>query len=450
MSKDIFDFSKEYEWTGEFYFENYSHRFFGKVTYSSEKGLHLHYTAPSTRDEIEKTRTGKILYAVLDNGRVCTLFGDFNFIYSGFRGGDLNTHHGVFWVEFCIFGGHLIEDAQFDDVCFEFDNTQEFFFPAGFVDYIKFNKEALYKVVVPDGIISVENSAKFKYLPNDLRGALFCDNEHALDDLQSAWDKIREEYENVMLTFKTELRYYFRLKKNKYVPIKELLREVFRISDLLALFFNRPVYAKEIKFIAHDSQNDVKELPVLASMAINKSTLKLAQNKVHHLHLPLTTRTVDLETALTKWYQIDDSHSSIVSIIQHEKGYRTEHETNSELVLFATQLESINLSLNGESIEKYTGPINKYGGEALITVLRNALQVEGLDCYGKKLAGLRNEIAHVGRPKTLLKKIGHYQRMVINCCLKLIIQSYLLNLLGVEDCHIKEYQRQNLPTSRGD
>ncbi|AEB50488.1 hypothetical protein [Aeromonas veronii] len=449
MTKNAFDFSKEYEWTGEFYFKNFSHRFFGKVTYSSEKGLHLHYTAPSTEDEIEKTRTGKVLYAALDNGRLCTLFGDFNFGYAGLRCSDINTHYGVFSVAFCIFGGHLSEDAKFDEVCFEFDNTQEFFFPAGYVDHIKFNKEALYKVVVPDGVISVENAAKFKYLPNDLRGALFCENEQALNDLQAAWDKIREEYKNVLLTFKTELSYYFRLKKNNNVPIKELLREVFRVSDLLSLFFDRPVYAKEIKFIERANPNDVKTLPVLASMAINKSTLKLAQSKVHHLHLPLTTRTVDLEKALMKWYQIDDSHSSIVSIIQHETGYRTEHETNSELVLFATQLESINISLSGKSIEKYTKPINKYGSDLLIDRLRNALQVQKHDCYGKKLADLRNEIAHVGRPKTLLKAIGHYQRMVISRCLKLIIQSYLLSMLGIEDVHIKEYQKHNLPTNEG-
>lgn len=160
--------------------------------------------------------------------------------------------------------------------------------------------------------------------------------------------------------------------------------------------------------------------------------------------LPLTIKNIDIEKAIKEWHDIADGYTSVVSSIQHETGYRTQHGIHSDLVLFSTQLEHINLMFKGKTVEKYTGPINKLGSPELIGLLCQKLGVTNND-YGKQLADLRNEIAHVGRPKKLLTKIGSHDQLVIAICLRLIIQSYLLHAIGVGKDSIFDYQKKNLP-----
>lgn len=445
MAKEIFDLSKVHEWVGEFFFEEYDHRFFGKVMYSPEKGIKVSYTVPSTPNEVEKKRSGKMLYAVLDNGHLCTLFGNFDLAYSGFKGCEIISKNGTWAAQFFVIGRHLSASDYFDELCFDFENTQDFFFPTGFVDYIQYKKGALFEVSIPKGSVSIENSASFRTLPSGLRSILFCHNGAVIEKLQNELDKIREEYDNEFISFKNSLKFFFRLKKNEAETPDALLENIFNLSSLMALLLNSPIYPKEVDLIYREGAKNPVKLPVFVSIGLNERTLELANKEKHHMMLPLTTRNIDIERAIRKWFEIADNYSSVISSIQHETGYRTEHGIHSDLVLFSTQLEHINLNLKGKSVEKYTKPINDFGSKGLIGLIKEKLCVKGEECYGKKLSDLRNEIAHVGRPKKLLKKIGNHDQLVIAICMKLIVQSYILYMVGIEKNNIFEYQNKNLP-----
>lgn len=430
------------------FFQEYDHRFFGKVLYSPEKGVKVIFTAPSTDNEIDKKRSGKILYAVLGNGRLCTLFGNFDMAYSGFRGCEINSKNGVWPVQFLVIGKHLSETDSFNEICFDFENTQEFFFPSGFIDYVQYKQGSLFEASIPNGSVSIENSASFKSLPSNLKSILFCRNEVVIEKLQKEWDKIREEHDNELLDFKNSLKFFFRLKKDEPESLDTLIQNIFTLSSLMALLLNSPVYPKEVDLIDRSDENNAKSLPVIISVGLSERSLALANFEKHHLMLPLSTRSIDIEKAIKEWHQVADNYSSVISSIQHETGYRTEHDTHSDLVLFATQLEYINLMQKGKPVEKYTKPIDEFGSRDLIQLINTKLAIQDGECYGRKLADLRNEIAHVGRPKKLLKQINTYDQMVIGICLKFIVQSYLLHKIGISKENIFEYQKQNLPIEK--
>lgn len=65
MAKETFYLSDKKDWIGEFFFDNYEHRFFGKLMFSPTRGIRVEFTSPTTDDEGIKTRRSDILYGVL-------------------------------------------------------------------------------------------------------------------------------------------------------------------------------------------------------------------------------------------------------------------------------------------------------------------------------------------------------------------------------------------------
>lgn len=64
---------------------------------------------------------------------------------------------------------------------------------------------------------------------------------------------------------------------------------------------------------------------------------------------------------------------------------------------------------------------------------------------GKNLSDLRNELAHVGRPKKLIKILNISDYVDVAEMLKLVVVSHLLEQIGVARDVIYEYQKRLLP-----
>tara|TARA_R110002033_G_scaffold163161_1_gene200096 strand:+ start:121 stop:432 length:312 start_codon:yes stop_codon:yes gene_type:complete len=101
-----------------------------------------------------------------------------------------------------------------------------------------------------------------------------------------------------------------------------------------------------------------------------------------------------------------------------------------------------------QTSDKYEGPINKYGSVELKAAIKNIFLSHNSDSLGKNISDLRNELAHVGRPKKLIKILDINDYVNVSRILKLVVVSHLLEQLGVTQDVIHEYQNKLIPDVR--
>ncbi|HFD80295.1 MAG TPA: hypothetical protein ENK05_07905, partial [Gammaproteobacteria bacterium] len=155
----------EKRWTGEFFLpDSYEKRFCGEVNYSPEEGVILSYTI--TGNDVPPET--EVLHGVLSSGDKCTLIGRFSAHHAGtsLRNG-LVTHPGKAGFLCLVIGDLLPHDERFADIDFSLTNLQEFFYPSGFKDLVKYSEKPIYSVDTPFGRMEVGNTATFGSLHSD-------------------------------------------------------------------------------------------------------------------------------------------------------------------------------------------------------------------------------------------------------------------------------------------
>lgn len=115
------------------------------------------------------------------------------------------------------------------------------------------------------------------------------------------------------------------------------------------------------------------------------------------------------------------------------------------VVLYATQIEGIHVEEHGPKGRKYAYPIEKYASSILVELLKKRLCVTTLDAVTEGISDIRNEIAHVGKPAKLLKKLSNSDLSDIALCLELIVVGYVLRKLGVAAPVVMQYQEGFAP-----
>jgi hypothetical protein len=129
-----------------------------------------------------------------------------------------------------------------------------------------------------------------------------------------------------------------------------------------------------------------------------------------------------------------------VSSLQTETGFRSEHSVHGELVMYATQLESISHTNKIDNLNKYEFPVNEFGTDKIKGTLMRIFECAGEKDFGKGIGCLRNEIAHVGKPKKLLPKLSMRDMVNISHLLRLTVIGYALNAIGIHKGVVTEYQ----------
>ena len=142
---------------------------------------------------------------------------------------------------------------------------------------------------------------------------------------------------------------------------------------------------------------------------------------------------------------IGEKFSTITSSIQFETGFRDIHELHGEIVLYATQVESISHKLKEKKL-KYQVPIEKYASWHIRDELIRIFKAYEKDSLGKAIGDLRNEIAHVGKPRHYLDILTAKDMMRISTCLQMTIIGYILSELGVSEEDIFAYQKVHFRT----
>lgn len=432
----------EKRWTGEFFLpDSYERRFPGEIHYSPEEGVILSYTITG----YDVPAAAEVVHGVLSTGDKCSLVGRFSPVNAGItiRSG-LTTRHGKTGFLFLAIGEFLTHNEQFADIDFSLTNLQEFFYPSGFKDFVKFSVEPIYSVATPFGEMEVGNTATFGSLHSDIASHIYSRDPAALDELSQAFKDIEAKYPQSFFMLKKEIAYRIFLKFVPTLTIRDAYEHIASFSKLFALLIYSPVYPESIHLRKLGADNRSITIQIYPSMVLDPRTIKLCTRDHSHWHMPITQSTVPLDSIVTNWLQGHQNHSPIVSSIQHETGFRDEHTAHGEIVLYTTQFESISYAA-GNKNQKYEYPLVQYSCQKLRDGLTKTLGKSTLEDTAKALGELRNEIAHVGRPKQWLVTLSLHELVRISQYLQLIIIGYILTNIGVPPTAVATYQERYSP-----
>jgi hypothetical protein len=427
-------------WTGEFFLpDKFDARFTGTLSYSPEEGVVLSYR----KSDDTLLPDSSVLHGILDTGEKCSLFGDFSLSFPAWSNiNGLTTESGTAGFKLLAVGEFQNEPCMVNSVRFTLSGLQEFF---GFrKNSAKLQKAPLQSSRLPFGLLEVWGAGQFDVLSEDISLDIYSENNDAMLCLTEAFAEIKKKFPNTHFMLKKNSKYVMRLTFDDPISIFEAYKHIATISDLFALLRDSPTHSETISSSFKDPANGDVNLTLYPSMGLNNATIELEKRYRPHLQLPISSSNVDITSVLREWVSSPVRESILLPAIQHEIGFRTTHSAHGELVLYTSQLESISYS-DGNTERKYAYPLECFGTTRLIGVLERLLSVAGIESIGAAIGDLRNEIAHVGRPKKYLQRLDLGSLMSVARCMQLTIAAKNLTDLGVSADLVKKYVDSLLP-----
>ena len=420
---------------------SYEKRFCGEVHYSPDEGVILAYTI--TGHEVPGGT--EVLHGVLSSGDKCTLIGQFapQGTNITFRSG-FTTLPGKAGFLYLAIGDFLGHEERFVDLDFSLTNLQEFFYSSGFKDFVKYSEKPIYSVDTPFGRMEVGNTATFGILHSDIASHIYSQDQSALDELSLAFSEIKIKYPKSFFMLKKDIAYRIFLKFAPEITIRDAYEHITSISNLFALLIYNPVYPESIRLGKPGPDEHPITIELYPSMVLDPRTIKLSNRDHSHWRMPITQSTVPLDAIITNWLRAPQNHSPIVSSIQHETGFRNAHAAHGEIILYATQFESISYGDRHKS-KKYEYPLARYGNQKLRNELMKTFGKSSVEDAAVAIGELRDEIAHVGRPKRWLESLSLGQLVRISQYLQLTIIGYILTKIGVPENAVSTYQDRYSP-----
>lgn len=429
------------EWTGTFFPpDRQDLAFAGRLRYSPTDGLRLEFARPmNMADHKLKWR---YLLGHTSTGEPLTLVGEFSAERNG-----LNVKYGMsYWTSagypfhYVIFGHHFDDKTTFDT--FEFDITcaQEFFAPDGMKRHIPHSTTDIVTARCVAGEVKVIHSSKFGFVYNDLRAYFHSDDTDAMNELQQAYAEIRARHPKFLPFLKRSLDYLFRFVPKNELTIPDAHNIIVSITDLFAMLFFGPAKLTQLFATARDKDGKPFPMTVFPWMINDKATIERSLSKKDYQSLPLNNGDVDFGPLISKWLDKGDRYLTISSLLQSKVNVVSDHEIHGNIVLAAAQLEGMAMqaSINTKK-GKYEYGLKNHASDKLRRHLSNLLGcVE--DDIGASVSDLRNEIAHVGRPKTLLSKISRRNQYAISVALQAVVIGYVLEQIGVSQQARDKYQ----------
>lgn len=432
------------QWNGEFFTnDDFSRRFFGRINYAPDEGVVLDYWISSNELPLDSV----VVHGVLETGEKCTLLGEFSTEGSGisFKDG-LAMRIGKIGFACVLLGDFITEGELFYDVNFSLTNLQEFFFSKGFKELVKYSEKPLITIKSVFGEIQVTNNARFGSLYDDITKQVYSWDQQALMELQSAFAEVKAKNPKASFMLKKDIEYRLSLKIDGGADLNKVYEYISNLADLFAVLIHGPVHPESIQIVKKVGKDDesVKFIKFYPSTSLSSKTITLSSQDASHFHLPITNNKVDLASLIAEWMSSPDRFSTIVSSIQNETGYREVHSLHGELVLFSTQFETISYD-DGQKVKKYEYPLIRYGTELILDGVKTIFARFGELDVGAGISNLRNEIAHVGRPKRLIKLMPMEDLILLSQYLELTIVGYMLSKIGVDSELIKLYQDRYCP-----
>ena len=387
-----------------------------------------------------------MLHGLLETGDACTLFGKFNTALSGFSVKQgFATKNGESYFSFAVLGDLLSDDKIIQKVEFSLSGMEEFFIPNGFKDEAKYKIDPLFSWETSYGCFEVGLKASFKSIGGDITARIYSRNETANEELRTAYSDVIKNNPEAYFMHREKITYRAFLRTTKPASCTELYEHISTLAGLFSVLINAPVHPEDIIASTREAQEPAPtKLVLLPSIMLDSRTIELTKQKRSHFNMPLTNSTIDLTQIAKKWLEIPKRNSVMISSIQHETGVRTEHSAHGDIVLYTTQLEAISHT-DGKKNEKYSYPIRRYGETTLQLALGTIAKKYGHSEIGEFVSSIRNEIAHVGRPKKILVQITLRDLVDISRILQLAVLGSMLHDLGVSTEGISKYMRVFCP-----
>ncbi|WP_407466155.1 hypothetical protein [Xanthomonas campestris] len=440
MAKAEVNLLEEVEWAVTLYPHDRPEAAFGaKLEYSPTAGLKLRYAI-----EMDKCIEGTIdfLYGHTNLGEPLTLVGKFEPSKAGFKmKHGYNFRVGETGFQYAIFGLHCSNDSTFDKFHFDISGAEDFFGNANFRKHSNLSEKPFYSSLLDLGTIEVNWRSQLEFSGNIVT-ALHDKNSEAMKQLQDALDEIKKEHPDFMPLYKKNVDYTFTLTPKEDLKIIDAYRACNVIGDLFAIISFSPTRILRMFAIARDESNHPYEMTIFPSQITHHDTL----NRIKKIQgTPASTINIDdldLAKTFAAWTRERANFSTTISRIQSQGFVIASHDVLAGIVLSATQLESIGHQ-EGQKNNKYQHPIECYACPALKGALATQLKCTK-GSIGQKISDLRNEIAHVGRPKTLLQKLSIREQHEINMMLDLVVLGYLMIKIEVSRVAMEKYQNSLL------
>lgn len=443
MANYIYDFTKEHSFHGEFWSDpdNNIGRFPAKIEYTPYNGLVLEYCISDS----ESPKKCQRLYGIINNGEPCTLLGRFDFTQGSMHLGKIRVLTGKHHFKAIIFGGMYTEQDNVEHCDLAIHGMQEFIHPQGFISNIKHSTKPILSTQGSGWKLDVINSVSFSGIGDDLVNIIDCQDDAALDKFTNDFSDTKNKYPDAFFLIRKSLKFYLRYKNTDDASIIKHIDDLWKLTGLFSILLNKPVIPDElyIKF-----KNQKQRNHCLFSNSIEQRTIDLALSDLNHHLMPLTWKQIDMATVICNWIKISDEYNSLSATYQYETGYRTLPQAHADIILYATQLESINLELSAKKNDKYIGPINKYASPALKKKIESIFSQFNSKDIGENITTVRGELAHVGRPKKLMKLMTIHDYIKIGLYLKLTITAHLLSKLGLTKEQIERYQDKIAPSNK--
>lgn len=310
---------------------------------------------------------------------------------------------------------------------------------------VKYSDKPLFSLKTSYGEIEVGTDATFNLINKDISTQIYSKNENALKELNESFESIKVKYPDSYFMLKKDISYRIRLKIDSGASIQSANDHISDIADLFAILIYIPVYPESIRIVKKLDENQRIVIHVYPSMMLNKRTLELCTYERTHFDMPIKNSNINLASIMDTWLNTPINYSTIISSIQQETGFRYEHLLHGELVIYATQTESISYDAGVDKEAKYQYPLDTYGCDKIKDGIKKIFDKVGETDIGKGIAELRNEIAHIGKPKKLLSSLSMRDIIDISQYLQLTIIGYILDNLGVPKNIITDYQNKIIP-----
>lgn len=429
-------------WFGQFKFPNNSTDWFpGTLQYEPDKGLRLEYMLPFN----PHTPSTNILFGVLQNGKLCTLYGNFSPVEGGMYFGAVTLHTGTRGFPFCIFGGHFHEKDLFIGIDTKFSNFQDFCFPAITRNRIPFSKAPLVDATCGDIRVQVINEGQFHIAPDGIASELHSDNENLITDLRETIKQTIAKHPNSFLYRRSSIEWWLRLHNETGMGPHSWLEQLYSFELLFSLLLFKPVRPIELRLRARNEKGQIQSFAIVGGVGgINSQTIAQIQDDNLHQQMPIKLQTIDLGSVVKRWFEAQQGYTLFASKLHDDFGDRVEHTTQTEYILLLAQLEGIAQKAGLDHKKRYEEAIQTFGSADLINQLLTLLGAKTLTDAASTLSDLRAEIAHLGRPRKLLSTIDHGKFIALNRSLDVIIASYIYQHLGITQQVIEEFRSQEV------
>lgn len=430
----------EQEWTGTFFPPGHQELSFGgKLIYSPTSGLSLEYARPYG---VDLQQTWDYLLGHTSTGVALTLIGKF----SG-KGNGINIKHGMhYWTSsghpflYVIFGHHFDDKTTFGEFSFDISGAEEFFVPAGHKSHVKFSHAPVFTAKVDAGEISAYLAGTFQPIGTNISEDLYDRNEAALDELQKAYAEIKEKHSDFYPMLRKTLDYWFNFRTEQEIGIIDAYQTCASVANLFSVLFFGPARLSKLAAVAKDRDGHPHVFEIFPAKLSDKGSLEQASRKKSYFHLPLNSKDIDIAALIPAWLRNCDRFATIISTLQGSTGLISEHEVLASIVLSVAQLEGMAKEAGKDgNKEKFQYGIDHHASDKVRAKLKTLLGGD-VDELGVAISDVRNEIAHMGRPKKYLNTLDFDKRYTASLALEVVVAGYALDQIGVAKYARDKYQ----------